>query len=127
VQAKERVLEDEQLDYFSIVSLLFYFGDSDKQFAAEIEDKLRREFLEKMTPRRNSQDCHLLLDLIACPHLSKGFRKECSIALLVALEISATHFSNVLLAEVERYPWFINWRQIDLLNHLRKKELRAVY
>jgi len=127
-EIRNRVIEDEQIDYFSIVSLLFYFGGADKSFAGQVEEKLRKEFLARALPRKNSQDSHLLLDLIACPYLTKGFRKDCSIALLNSLEISsAQNFSNFLLAEIERYPWFVNWRQIDLLNHLRKKELRAVY
>jgi hypothetical protein len=123
-----RVLSDENIDYFSIVSLLFYFGASDREFSIKLEEKLRRQFLPKAMPRRVSQDGHLLLDLIACPHLSKGFRRECAEVLMNALEISvARTYSNLFLQEVERYPWFVNWRQIDLLNHLRKKELRAVY
>jgi hypothetical protein len=109
------------------VSLLFYFGSSDADFCYEVEEKLRKQFLLRALPRRASHDAHLLLDLIACPYLSKGFRRECTTVLLRQLEISTSYYSNVLVAEIERYPWFVNWRQIDLLNHLRKKELRAVY
>jgi hypothetical protein len=124
---RKRVIDDDNADYFSIVSLLFYFGSSDLDFGYEIEEKLRKQFLQRALPRRASHDAHLLLDLIACPHLSKGFRRECATVLLQQLEISTSYYSNVLVAEIERYPWFVNWRQIDLLNHLRKKELRAVY
>jgi hypothetical protein len=124
---RKRVIDDDNADYFSIVSLLFYFGSSDPNFCYEIEEKLRKQFLPRALPRRTSHDAHLLLDLIACPYLSKGFRRECANVLLRQLEISTSYYSNVLVAEIERYPWFVNWRQIDLLSHLRKKELRAVY
>jgi hypothetical protein len=44
------------------------------------------------------------------------------------LEISSgMYFSFKVIEEMEQNPWFVNWKQIDLLNHLRKKELRAVY
>ncbi|MCP1774735.1 hypothetical protein ACVIU4_010065 [Bradyrhizobium barranii subsp. barranii] len=124
---RRRVIDDENVDYFSVVSLLFYFGSSDLDFIAEVEGKLAKQFLPKATPRKVSHDAHFLLDLIACPSLSKQFRRECAHVLLKGLEISPSQYSNVLIAEIERFPWFVNWREIDLLNHLRKKELRAVY
>jgi hypothetical protein len=123
-----RVLSDENIDYFSIVSLLFYFGSLDRDFTNGIEEKLRKQFLPKATPVRVSQDAHLLLDLIACPYLSKVFRRECAETLLKGLNLSVSRlYSNLFVKEIELYPWFIDWRQIDLLNHLRKKELRPVY
>lgn len=124
---RRRVLEDEGVDYFSVVSLLFYFGSSDPEFIDEIEEKLAKEFLPSATPRRASLDAHLLLDLIACPYLSSGFRRACAQTLLRHLEIAGSHYSNALVAEIGNHPWFVNWKEIDLLNHLRKKELRAVY
>jgi hypothetical protein len=124
----ERVLHDENVDYFSVVSLLFYFGASDAKFTADLEAKLRRSFLPKAMPVRTSQDAHMLLDLIACPYLSKPFKRECAESLFKGLGLSANLlYSNLFLNELERNPWFVDWRQIDLLNHLRKKELRPVY
>jgi hypothetical protein len=124
---RRRVIDDENVDYFSIISLLFYFESSDPAFLEEVEQKLRRQFLPFASPRRASHDAHFLADLIACPFLTKGFKRECTLVMLKQLEISSSHYSNVLVSEFERFPWFVNWRQIDLLNHLRKKELRAVY
>lgn len=124
---RDRVLSHETIDYFSIVSLLFYFGN-DHGFAKEVEDMLVDRFLDAAQPRKNSHDCHLLLDLISCPHLSETFKNKCLTVLLTSLEISpAKTLSKLLLREIEKYPWFVNWQQIDLLNHLRRKELRAVY
>ncbi|MDI2077879.1 RNA-directed DNA polymerase [Bradyrhizobium sp. Mp27] len=123
-----RVLDDKSIDYFSIVAFLFYFGQSRADFAQQAESKLRGELLPKVAPLRNSRDAHLLLDLISCPHLTSGFRKECAEALFTGLGMSAHRlYSLLFVKEVERFPWFINWREIDLLNHLRKKELRTVY
>jgi hypothetical protein len=124
---RKRVIDDESVDYFSIVSLLFYFGSTDAEFTSDVEYKLRKQYLPTVMPRRASHDAHFLIDLIACPFLSKGFRRDCVYVLLRQLEVSSSYYSNVLVAEFERFPWFVNWQQIDLLNHLRKKELRAVY
>jgi hypothetical protein len=127
-EIRTRVIADEKIDYFSIVSLLFYFGRmNDLSFAPEIERKLQRQFLTEASPRRSSHDAHLLLDLIACPFLSKAFRKSCMEVIFGELQISATYYSGNLVDEIEKNPWYVNWQEIDLLNQLRKKELRAVY
>lgn len=123
----DRVLQDENPDYFSIVSLLFYFGSSNKEFATRIEEKLRKQFLPRAMPKKVSHDAHLLLDLIACPHLSKAFKRECVGVLFSSLGISPGFLTGFLVREIEGSPWFVNWKEIDLLNHLRKKELRQVY
>lgn len=124
----KRVVLDGPVDYFSVVSLLFYVGKDDPSLTRQLEKKLRDEFLPKAMPLRNSHDSHMLLDLIGCSHLSKLFRRECAETLLKGLNLSVSNlYSNVFLAEMERFPWFVDWRQIDLLNHLRKKELRPIY
>jgi hypothetical protein len=110
------------------VSLLFYFGPLDQEFARKKEEKLERQFLPKAKALAISHDAHLLLDLVACPYLTKSFRRKCAETLLSSLRISvARHYSNLFLKEIEQFTWFVNWREIDLLSHLRKKELRAVY
>jgi hypothetical protein len=125
---RTRILEDERVDYFSTISLLFYFADSDQEFLTELQQKLLEDFLPNAAPARNSQDAHFMLDLVACPYLERPFRREVLISLFKGLGVSyGTFFSYVLVAEIEENPWFVNWKQIDLLNHLRKKELRAVY
>ncbi|WP_083633235.1 antiviral reverse transcriptase Drt3b [Bradyrhizobium sp. NAS96.2] len=74
-----RILEDDQVDYFSIVTLLFYYNDSDVAVRDEIEEKLLEEFLPKVRPTQNSHDAHFMLDLIACPYLTRDFRKSDSL------------------------------------------------
>jgi hypothetical protein len=86
---RERVINDESADYFPIVSLLFYFGRAnDRSFAQDVEKKLQQQFLVRASPRRASHDAHFLLDLIACPSLSRAFRRTCTSVLLRDLEIS---------------------------------------
>jgi hypothetical protein len=124
----KRILQDESHDYFSIVSMLFYYGDSDTAIRDEIERKLVDGFLPTALPAKNSRDAHFMLDLLGCPYLTLDFRKAVLTQLYKGLEISVgTYFSVVVIEEIQENPWFINWKQIDLLNHLRKKELRPVY
>lgn len=123
-----RILDDENIDYFSIVTLLFYYGDTDAAIRDEIEDRLTDRFLPNAQPAKKSHDAHFMLDLIACPYLTREFRRAVLTQLYRGLQISVgVHFSFVAVAEIEKNPWFVNWRQIDLLSHLRKKELRPVY
>jgi hypothetical protein len=57
-----------------------------------------------------------------------SFRRTVLTKLYDGLGISiGLYFSFAVIEEIEGNPWFINWKQIDLLNHLRKKELRPVY
>jgi uncharacterized membrane protein len=123
----ERTLKSGDVDYFSIVSLLFYYKDTDSKMVEEIEDRLRDNFLPRALPGKNSHDAHFMLDLLACPYLTRGFRKSVLTRLFSELGISVgRYFSYAVIDEIEKNPWFVNWKQI-LLNHLRKKELRRVY
>ncbi|MBU0583947.1 MAG: RNA-directed DNA polymerase [Alphaproteobacteria bacterium] len=123
------VLGQERVDYFSIVSLLFYNESSDPEFIRSAEETLQEKFLPDANPSRASHDAHLMLDLIACPHLTVGFRMKVLNRLFVDLCLpSGSRQSRLeLMSEIESAPWFVNWRQIDLLNHLRKKELSTAY
>jgi hypothetical protein len=128
-EIRNRILTDETVDYFSYISLLFYYGNNDPSFVSDVEKQLEFRFVERASPRKESHDAHFMLDLLACPYLSMPFRMKVWRALRKNLELPF-HFvirGPTLIAEIEGSPWFVNWRQIDLLNHLRKKELRAVY
>jgi hypothetical protein len=126
---RRRVLTEDRVDYFSYISLIFFYGYTDAKFLAGVEKRLTLRFLDGASPRRNSHDAHFMLDLIGCPYLTNAFRMKVVNSLYHCLELppGPTLTRQALLAEVEANPWFVNWKQIDLLNHLRKKELSAVY
>jgi hypothetical protein len=125
---RRRVMKDDRVDYFSYISLLFYYGNSDSAFIANMEKKLVK-LLPQGMPQRKSHDAHFMLDLIACPYLNMGFRSKLLSALFTSLGMSAGPAITrlLLVAEIAKNPWFVNWTQIDLLNHLRKKELSTTY
>ncbi len=74
-----------------------------------------------------SHDAHFILDLIACPYVDLDVREKLLDALASDVGISLSSNAQDLVREIELNPWFVNWKQIDLLNHLRKKELSPVY
>jgi hypothetical protein len=125
----DRVLGPKGIDYFSYVTLLFYFEGNDAAVTQRVEKRLVTEFLPSANPRVNSRDAHLLLDLIGCPYLSGGFRTAALSTLETGLRLQPTAQQSAIqiVSEIEAHPWFTNWSEVDLLNHLRKKELAAVY
>jgi hypothetical protein len=126
---KKRVLSDENIDYFSYISMLFYNGNEDSVFIKNVEKEILRRFLPNAEPRLRSHDAHFMLDLISCPYLSEDFRMKIINSLYISLGIALGLVIDRknLLKEIEENPWFVNWTQIDLLNHLRKKELISIY
>jgi hypothetical protein len=124
---RERALKSDRIDYFTIVSLLFYFGHDDRDFVVRLQKKIVHEFLPKISPRRDSHDAHFILDLIACPYIDIDVREQLLLTLTQDLGVVALFSSKDIVQEMEANPWFVNWKQIDLLNHLRKKELSPVY
>jgi hypothetical protein len=120
-------LKSRRIDYFTIVSLLFYFRQDDPEFVRTLEKKIVENILPTVTPARYSHDAHFMLDLIACPYVDIDVRGKILDTLVQDIGISPASNTQSLVKEIEANPWFVNWQEIDLLNHLRKKELSAVY
>jgi len=69
------------------------------------------------------------LDFIGCPHVDIQRRTSWAKMLLSALGLPSSDAKSVaeLIKDFESLPWFVDWSEIDLLNLLERKELRAVY
>lgn len=116
--------------YFSIVSTLFYIRDS-KQY-----EQLRGNVIKAAATRlkdlsdisENSEKAHLLLDLLWCPYVPEK-HKSCWIRRLqITLgQSSSRQDRSSLLSGLTTGHAFVNWREIDLLNSLEKREQKAVY
>ncbi len=117
--------------YFEIMSCLFYIKDN--QDYRELRDGLEIQIKLKLTDlsdiQRNSEVVYIFLDSLSCPYLDVAFKKELltkfykdnnkTIPEAKALEQMLNYMGN--------NEWFINWKTIDLLNMLEKKELKTVY
>lgn len=70
---------DNNLNYFSITSLLFYISDKKRYESVKINliTHIKNLYdLKKDTLRSESEMVHLSLDLLACPYLSNTFKND---------------------------------------------------
>jgi len=121
----------KNLGYFELVSLLYCMGD-DAAFD-DIRSKLVDHALSLVgndaKPETDAHVAHLILDLLACPYVpvltrAELMRKTWSKLSLGQLTIAG---SMAAVEAFEAKPWFINWKQTELLPLIKKKELSTVY
>lgn len=117
--------------YFSIVSCLFYIQDEPGY------DRLRNSMLaaaeEKLSDlkdiRMNSEKAYLLLDLLTCPYIpdkrKKVWIRNAFAALAIPKPTNAQLAPFLLSANNSHIQ--INWKEVDLLSSLEKKELKQAY
>lgn len=118
--------------YFYLVACLFYIK------SYEVYDSVRQSVIEEIGSRLvNLSDLQvvaekasLFLDSITCPYIDIKIRKK-----WLRDFYKATGGGMLTNAQADEYFlnkksnefWFVNWREIDLLNALEKKELKQVY
>lgn len=127
----KNIFRDERLEYFSVVSLLFFCGRK-AEYAAIVdglERKLKGRLAEGFRALSNSHDAHLVLDLICCPYLTIELRMMMVEALWTELGYPkmGKPRQRAIVQEMEADHWFVNWSGIDLLNMIKRKELSHVY
>ncbi|GBF52072.1 hypothetical protein LPTSP4_36100 [Leptospira ryugenii] len=124
--------DSDEVSYFDLMSFLYYVKNNEdysllKDKALKIIDK-KLENLEKIN--ENAELAYLFLDTIACPFIDNGYRKS------LILNMCKIHMSSASLALVdfekelsdnEIDDWFIQWKELDLLIALEKKELELSY
>jgi len=124
-------LESNELTYFEIMSILFYIKNYTKY--SEIKDLVKnfiRDSLNSLEEVKKKAECaYILLDTLTCPYLDTDFKVEIMHNLLK--EKTSTQMSKarikVKLKDIEKDEWFINWKDIDLLNNFEKKEFMSSY
>lgn len=131
LQGIARTDSDEPLNYFEIITLLYYIG----------EEPIYREAREKITAsihqhlnriddaRINSHKFHLLMDILTCPYIDLEFRSATASRLFES--VTGAKPGKVKLKAVmdffDNNVWFVNWHNFDLLTVLEKKELLSGY
>lgn len=124
-------VRDRRLSYFTIVSCLFYVR-GDEQYKS-IRKKVLRAAASRLSDIsdifKNSEKAYLLLDLISCPFVPDSHKRQWVSAFYGVLKKSPP--SNVelddFLASACDGCWQIDWKDVDLLNSLEKKELKQAY
>lgn len=124
-------LLSSQHSYYDIVSCLYYIKNN-TQYASTrnlINQKLDSHLSNLSDIKLNAEKASIFLDSISCPYIEPNRKSK---------YIKRYHRDNGLkvpndqqiagfLKKSSSLYWFVNWKEIDLLNMLEKKELKAVY
>ncbi len=119
------------LTYFAIVSSLFYVRDS--CMYQELRNMLLIAAGEKLSDLSdilmNSEKAHLLLDLLACPYVTNKLKATWIKSLYRVLQIAQPSKVDLQLffTDISASHAQVDWKDIDLLNSLEKKELKQAY
>lgn len=111
------------LNYFSIISLLFYI--SDKTRYNSVRNGLLKHIsniydMAKDTLLDNAEMIHLTLDLISCPYITLSFKKT----LLSRYGIDSKIVKNMIL---KNKFWFTKWSDFNFSKELDAKLGKNVY
>ncbi|MHB2247747.1 antiviral reverse transcriptase Drt3b [Pseudomonas fitomaticsae] len=131
LQGIAKIDNAEPLDYFEIITLLYYIGDEHlyretrKKITSSIDQHLNR--IDDI--RINSHKFHLLMDILSCPYIDKNFRSATAIRLCESVTGTKPGKAKlkVLMDFFDKNIWFVNWHSFDLLTVLEKKELLSGY
>ncbi|MDQ2067104.1 antiviral reverse transcriptase Drt3b [Xinfangfangia sp. CPCC 101601] len=135
---------ESSLNYFEFITKIFVLSrmaGSEKAVSLVFESA-KTKILNDADLRLNSENLHLFLDLLSCPHIARIERRQLYrdvISRFNELMRSAekpgrslpNKASNAaiddMLEYMEKNPWFVDWEKIDLLRLIQKKRLRSGY
>jgi hypothetical protein len=123
-------LEDDKniqdLNYFQIVTLLYYLQDTVKyeDLKEKIEDAVCKKFAREMDAFSKSEFTLLFFDFICCPFVSIDSKRR----LMRGSKYEAVEVDRKI-EEIAKYKhWFMSWdSEIDLEGILKKKEWGSSY
>ena len=71
----------------------------------------------------------MAVDLLSCPHIDEAKRIGLyqDLRTHLGLDPADPADAQASVAAFESNPWFVDWREANLLSLIRKKELSAVY
>lgn len=127
----ELFIKDRRLSYFTITSCLFYIRN-DEQYRT-IKKKIIRSASSKLRNMSdifvNSEKAYLFLDLISCPFVPDQNKSQWLVDFYSAYEKAFPSTAEVrdFLNASSGDQWHIDWKDVDLLNSLEKKELKRAY
>ncbi len=126
------IIHKKKLDYFTIISLLFYFRNrrSFQGLKCIIEDKIKELLSSNMDLLQSSEKAHLFLDVMSCPFVSIETRRFLYRKYLKNFEqnLNRSHLEieTDLQSLLETY-WFVKWDELDIVKMIEKKELKESY
>ena len=117
--------------YYDIVTCMFYiksreeYSSIKQSLVSTIEQRL--ENLDSI--QIDTEKACLFLDSISCPYIDRAKRKKWVQRFYRASSTPQPTKTQIehFLDHSDKYFWFVNWSEVDLLNALERKELRQVY
>lgn len=122
------VNSSDYLNYFEIVSLLYYFNDHSEYL------KVKRKVIDIAMNRLSSYDfikddselVHLLLDIVCCPYVPT----EARIKALDLTNNGTKQLPNTIetcIDILEDSYWFVNWKDFNIKQLIERNELKLQY
>lgn len=120
-----------KLTYFTIVASLFYVRDSKlyQELRAKLLDAAVGKLSDLSDVLMNSEKAHLLLDLFSCPYVPDKQKTAWIKSLFRTFQFAQPDRADLqdFLKGINTSYAQVDWKDIDLLNSLEKKELKQAY
>lgn len=119
-------INGDEYNYFSLIVALFIFKDKDcyNSLRIQVIDKVK-EKISQNPIKTYSETFHLYLDCMSCPYLTEDEKIE--ITKVVLPEQNRNDNAQKVVSGLEKHNWFVDWKNIDFVRYLRKKQLRNAY
>ena len=127
---------ESSYNYFEIICGL-YIAKDNKNLSSVKKDLVRSAYkliLDGKNLLEKSEPIHLLMDILGCPYISQSKRVDLLVQCWPQLENQCKGLIKIdnmrakaIVKQCESLNWFVNWRGINLLSMIQKKQLSAVY
>lgn len=131
-------------NYFELITKIFVLSrmKGSEGAISVVFESAKAKILGDVDLRVNSENLHLFLDLLSCPHISRSNRKKLYRDVVSGFNKlneseekpgpsvpnkSTNTAIEEMLEYMEKNPWFVDWDKIDLLRLIQKKRLRSGY
>lgn len=125
--------DPEDVTYFDIVCLLYYFQDREgyENEREEIIDfAIKRIHKKGFDLLKDAESVYLFLDLLCCPFVKNSTKEEMLSDYFSkfenSLDVTAVSLKS-MLEQLSATYWFIKWENLDLLKSLERKALKRPY
>ncbi|RDV24426.1 hypothetical protein DXV75_14520 [Alteromonas aestuariivivens] len=125
-----KLIEGKSLNYFDLISLLFYTkGDVEYSKLIQFLESEALKISKRNVDIKNcSEKCHLVLDLLSCPFVSKGTKLKLLRNFPFYNAMSKDPIKKLkALVEFQSVTWFVDWSNFDLGEIIMNKELIRGY
>lgn len=116
----------DECNYFSLIVALFIFKNKDYYHLPknEVVNKIKDKIAENPI-KTHSETFHLYLDCMSCPYLNDN--EKIKITKIFLPTLNCNDNAQKIVSKLKKYSWFVDWKNIDFLRYLKKKQLRNAY